>query len=265
MSEQRVSLTVNEQVADVRMLRGDKHNALDAAMFEQINALTDELMQRRDIRAVVLSGEGPSFCAGLDLASFMGGGLSFDAIFHLRDGDIANAAQRMAFAWQALPMPVIAALHGACYGGGCQMALGADIRIAAPDTRMSVMEIKYGLIPDMAITQSLPLLVGIDVAKELTYTGRIVQAEEASRLGLITRLADDPYNEALALAREIANKSPHAIRDVKRLYNESWRAAASEGLALEATLQQKLLGSANQMKAVQAAMSKQPAKFDDPE
>ncbi len=265
MSEERVRLTITEHLAEVRLMRADKHNALDSAMCEQINAVTDELMQRRDVRAVVLSGDGPSFCAGLDLASFMGGGLSLDDIFKVREGEIANFAQRMAYAWQALPMPVIAALHGACYGGGCQIALCPDIRIAAPDTRMSVMEIKYGLIPDMAITQALPLLVRMDVAKELTYTGRIVDANEALALGLVTRIADDPYAEAMALATEIAAKSPHAIRDAKRLFNETWRSPAAAGLAMEASLQQKLLGSANQMRAVQASMSKQPAVFDDPD
>lgn len=265
MTEERVKLTVSNQIADVRMVRGGKHNALDGGMFTQMNAVTDELMQRKDIRAVVLSGEGPSFCAGLDFPSFLAGGLSHDDIFHVRDGDVANSAQRLSYAWQSLPMPVIAALHGVCYGGGCQMALGADIRIAAANTRMSVMEIKYGLIPDMGITQSLPLLVGVDVAKELTYTGRIVQAEEAAALGLVTRLSEDPYAEAMGLATEIAAKSPHAIRGTKRLYNESWREAPTTGLTLEAEIQMKLLGSANQMKAVQAAMAKQQADFDDPE
>ena len=265
MSEERVKLTITNQVADVRMVRGDKHNALDGGMFTQMNQVTDELMQRKDVRAVVLSGEGPSFCAGLDFPSFMAGGLSHDDIFHVRESEVANSAQRLSYAWQMLPMPVIAALHGVCYGGGCQIALGADIRIAAADTRMSVMEIKYGLIPDMAITQCLPQLVGMDVAKELTYTGRIVKVEEAASLGLVTRVAQDSYAEAMALATEIASKSPHAIRGVKRLYNESWREPATTGLPLEAAIQMKLLGSANQMKAVQASMAKQQADFDDPE
>ena len=264
MSEERVRLTITDQVAEVRLLRADKHNALDTEMCLQLNATSDELMSRKDVRAVVLCADGPSFCAGLDLASFMGGGLSLDDIFNVREGDIANTAQRMAYAWKALPMPVIAALHGVCYGGGCQIALCPDIRIAAPDTRLSVMEIKYGLIPDMAITQSLPQLVGLDVAKELTYTGRVVEAEEALQLGLITRIADDPYAEAMKLAQQIAARSPHAIRGIKQLYDESWKAEPAEGLELEAELQKKLLGSSNQMKAVQAAMTKQPADFDDP-
>ncbi|MGB1579928.1 MAG: crotonase/enoyl-CoA hydratase family protein [Nevskiales bacterium] len=264
MSEERIRLNISDQVAEVRLMRAEKHNALDSEMCLQLNATSDELMSRKDVRAVVLCADGPSFCAGLDLASFMGGGLSLDDIFSLREGDIANTAQRMAYAWKALPMPVIAALHGVCYGGGCQIALCPDIRIAAADTRLSVMEIKYGLIPDMAITQSLPQLVGLDVAKELTYTGRIVEAEEALRLGLITRIADDPYAEAMELAGQIAARSPHAIRDIKRLYDESWKAEPAVGLKLEADLQKNLLGSPNQMKAVQAAMTKQAAVFDDP-
>lgn len=263
MSEERVQITVSEHVAQVRMMRAEKHNALDTEMCLQLNAATDELKARKDVRAVVLCGDGPSFCAGLDLASFMGAGLSLDEIFQVREGDLANTAQRMAYAWLDLPMPVIGALHGVCFGGGCQIALCTDIRIAAPDSRMSVMEIKYGLIPDMAITQSLPVLVGMDVAKELTFTGRVVEAEEALQLGLVTRIAEDAQEAAMELAGQIAARSPHAIRDAKRLYNSTWKAGPADGLQLEAEMQQRLLGSPNQMKAVQAAMTKQPADFEE--
>jgi enoyl-CoA hydratase/carnithine racemase len=159
---------------------------------------------------------------------------------------------------------VIAALRGACLGGGLQLALAADIRIAAPDTRLSVAEIRYGLVPDMGLTQTLPDLVGIDVAKELTFTGRTLDADEALRLGLVTRLADDPRAEALALAREIATNSPDAVRGAKRLLDSAWRADAQTGLHLEAETQQRLLGSANQLAAVQAALSGESAEFADP-
>jgi enoyl-CoA hydratase/carnithine racemase len=163
-----------------------------------------------------------------------------------------------------VPVPVIAAIHGVCYGGGLQIALGADIRIATPDARLSVMEIKWGLIPDMSITQTLPRLVGIDVAKELTYTGRVFSGDEAASLGVVTRVAEDPLAEAMSLAREIASKSPDAVRAAKRLFDESWNADPAESLALEASLQRTLIGSPNQIAAVTAGFTKEPAAFVDP-
>ncbi|RMF17459.1 MAG: crotonase/enoyl-CoA hydratase family protein, partial [Candidatus Dadabacteria bacterium] len=176
-----------------------------------------------------------------------------------------NMFQRPGYDWKRLPVPVIAAIHGHCYGGGLQIALGADIRIAAPDTQMSVMEIKWGLIPDMSGTQTLRDLVRIDVAKELTFTGRIVEAEEAAQLGLVTRVAEDPKAAAMELAQTIASKSPDAIRAGKRLFNAVWHGSDVDGLALEAELQQTLIGSANQMEAVMANMQKRAPKFRDPE
>jgi enoyl-CoA hydratase/carnithine racemase len=159
---------------------------------------------------------------------------------------------------------VIAALHGNCLGGGLQVALAADIRIAAPDTRLSVMEVKWGLIPDMAITRTLPRLVGIDVAKELTYTGKVISGTEANELGVVTRLADDPFTAARELAAEIASKSPDAVRGAKRLFDSSWTGSAEETLALEAELQLGLIGSPNQLAAVAAGMAKQTPEFVDP-
>ena len=187
-----------------------------------------------------------------------------EAMFDHRDDDPANLAQRVTYDWHRLPMPVIGALHGNCIGGGAQLALATDIRIAAPDTRISILEVKYGLIPDMGITQTLPHLIGLDVAKELVWTGRKVEADEALRIGLVTRIADDPRAAALDLAREIASRSPDAIRRGKRLLNEAAWAHAEESLALEEELQRELLGSPNQVAAVQAAFSKQPAEFTDP-
>jgi enoyl-CoA hydratase/carnithine racemase len=267
MSEERVRGEVADGVADVRRVRGDKHNGLDWAMFEALHGALDELGEARGVRAVVLSGEGPSFCSGLDFASFMAGegGGSFDAGFAPVDGSIANFVQRVAYGWRELPMPVIAALHGACFGGGLQIGLGADIRIAGPDTRISVMEIRYGLIPDMSLSGTLPGLVRPDVARELAYTGRIVEAAEALELGLVTRLDDDPLAAARALAAEIAARSPDAIRSAKRVFERGWRTSAAESLALESELQHALLGSPNQIAAVQATLSKQPASFADPE
>ncbi len=204
MNPERVRITHDGAVADVRLTRGDKHNALDWEMFTSLDEAADELRERKDVRAVVISGDGPSFCSGLDFPSFAAEPSRMEEMFGHRDGDAANLAQRITYDWQRLPMPVIAALHGNCIGGGSQLALGPDIRIAAPDTRISVMEVKYGLIPDMGITQTLPTLVGLDVAKELVFTGRFVEADEALRLGLVTRIADDPRAAAHELAAEIA-------------------------------------------------------------
>lgn len=262
---ERVTIDVTESVADVRLVRGDKHNALDWEMFRSLDAAAEELAGRNDVRAVVISGDGPSFCSGLDFPSFAAEPSRMEAIFAHRDGDAANLAQRITYDWQRLPMPVIAALHGNCIGGGAQLALGPDIRIAAPDVRISVLEIKYGLVPDMGITQTLPTLTGLDVAKELVFTGRFVEAEEAMRLGLVTRIASDPRAAAHELAAEIASKSPDAIRRGKHLLNEAARARSEDSLALEAALQRELLGSTNQIAAVTAAVTKEPAEFADPD
>jgi enoyl-CoA hydratase/carnithine racemase len=252
-------------VADVRLVRSDKHNALDYAMFEALDAATDELAAAEGLRAVVLSGEGPSFCSGLDFPSFMAAGQDLgEVLFGHREGDEANFAQRVTYDWQRLDVPVIAALHGNCLGGGAQLALAADIRIAAPDTRLSVLEIKYGLIPDMGLTRTLPRLVRADVAKELVWTGRFVAGEELVELGLATRMAGDPHAAALELAEEIASRSPDAVRSGKRLLNDSWTASAAESLALEEELQRALIGSPNQIAAVTAAMTREPAAFSDP-
>ncbi|MGH2856867.1 MAG: crotonase/enoyl-CoA hydratase family protein, partial [Solirubrobacteraceae bacterium] len=216
---------------------------------------------RADVRAIVLHGEGTSFCSGIDVASVAAGGL--DGMVKRVRGEVPNWFQRAAHCWLELPMPVIAAVHGACFGGGLQIALAADVRIAAPDARLSVMEVRLGLIPDMSITRTLPRLVSIDVARELTYTGRIVDGDEAYRLGLVTRLADDPLLAAHALAREIAARSPDAVRAAKRLYEQAWAGERAATLALEAELQLSLIGSPNQLAAVSAAVSGEPARFAD--
>jgi enoyl-CoA hydratase/carnithine racemase len=263
-SEQRVAVEVADHVAVVTLTRPDKHNALDVAMFEQIIGAADRLGTESGVRAVVLHGAGPSFCSGLDVVSIMAAGNGLDGLVDRVRGEVPNWFQRAAHAWLELPMPVIAALHGNCFGGGLQIALGADIRIAAPDTRLSVMEVKWGLVPDMSITRTLPRLVSIDVAKELTFTGRVFDAAEAARLGVVTRMADDPLAAAKELAAEIAQRSPDAVRAAKRLYDESWTGDAQRTLALEAELQMGLIGSPNQLAAVAAGFSKEPAEFVDP-
>lgn len=262
-----VTLDVVDGIADIRLNRPDKHNALTFELFAAINAVAESVAALPGVHVVVLSSNGPSFCGGLDLSimrQFLQGPeqarATLDRIFDT--GERAdNPAQRVAYAWKLLPVPVIAALQGAAFGGGCQIALGADLRIAAPDTRMSLMEIRYGLIPDMAVTQTLRDLVAFDVAMELVMTGRIVETEEALRLNLITHIAPDPHAATMALAGQIASRSPHAVRAAKQLLRESWHADASRGLRLEQTLQAGLLGTANQREAVNASLEKRAAVF----
>ncbi|MGH2987926.1 MAG: crotonase/enoyl-CoA hydratase family protein [Solirubrobacterales bacterium] len=265
MDAERVRIEVADHVADVRMVRADKHNGLDWRMFVALNEAIDELRAEPGVRAVVLSGEGASFCAGLDFASFIAGdGELAGEGLERPDGELANRAQRVAFGWRELPVPVIAALRGACFGGGLQIALGADLRLAAPDTRLSVMEIRYGLVPDMSLWQTLPRLVRDDVARELTYTGRVVEADEGLELGLVTRIEADPRGAARELAAQIAARSPDAVRRAKRLANETPKLQAADALALEEELQRELLGTPNQAAAVQATLGKRPARFADP-
>jgi enoyl-CoA hydratase/carnithine racemase len=263
-AEARVRVEVAEHVAEVTLTRPDKHNALDVAMFEQIIGAADRVSSESGVRAVVLRGAGPSFCSGLDVVSIMAAGNGLDGLVKRVHGEVPNWFQRAAYAWLELPIPVIAAVHGSCFGGGLQIALAADLRIAAPATRLSVMEVKWGLVPDMSITRTLPRLVGIDVAKELTFTGRVFDGEEAARLGVVTRLADDPLAAARELAAEIAARSPDAVRAAKRLYDESWTGEAQRTLALEAELQLGLIGSPNQLAAVAAGFASEPAEFIDP-
>ena len=267
-----VTVDVNNHIADVKLNRPDKYNAISTGMFEALVETGESLMERQDVRVVVLSGNGPGFCAGLDMGSFQGmadrsekkEGASNAAPIDQRPADQPdNRAQRAAYIWKKLPMPTIAALHGVAYGGGCQIALGADMRFAAPSAKMSVLEIKWGLIPDMSLTQTLRDLVRMDVAKELAFTGRILSAEQAQVLGLVTHVVDDPYAAAHELAKEIASKSPDAVRFGKRLFETSWHADERTGLELEAKLQMKLIGSPNQVEAIKSNLQKRTPDFVD--
>ena len=261
----RVRIEIDGHVAVATLARPEKHNALDAAMFDALIVAAERLRSEPGVRAVVLCGEGPSFCSGLDLASMMSDPAGLPGLVERLRAGVPTWFQRAAFEWTRVPVPVIAAIHGHCLGGGLQIALGADIRIAAPDARLSVMEIKWGLIPDMAITRTLPRLVGVDVAKELAFTGRVLSGAEALPLGLVTRVSEDPAAEARALAEEIAARSPDAVRAVKHLFDEAWTSPAEVTLALEAELQGRLVGSPNQLEAVMAGMAKRAAEFTDPE
>lgn len=259
----RVLLTVDGGVAHVQLNRPDKHNGLDPAMFDALFEAAEAVSQTPGLRAVVLSGAGPSFCAGMDFPSFMAN--IAEHMHHLMDEMFgpANRAQHVAWAWRALPVPVIAALHGHVYGGGLQLALGADIRLVHPDAKLSIMEIQYGLIPDMGFTQTVLPALRPDVASELVFTGRKVGAEEAARIGLCTRIEADPLAAARALAGQIAARSPHAIRAGKRLIREAPGLDAAGSFALEASLQRDLLGSPNQLEAVMASFERRAPSFED--
>jgi enoyl-CoA hydratase/carnithine racemase len=268
--EERVAVSISQGVADVRLVRADKMNALDMAMFEALVATTERLAGEKGLRVVVLSGEGRAFCAGLDMGRFaemkekggngIAGGEKRDLA--VRTHGLANFPQAAVWGWRQLPVPVIAAIHGVAFGGGFQLALGADMRFLSPDARMSIMEIKWGLVPDMAGTPILASLVRDDVLRELTYTGRIFSAQEAMSYGLATRISDDPRAAAFEVAREIAGKSPHAIRAAKRLLNDL---SVDPGPALlaESVEQTKLIGSPNQIEAVRANIENRAPRFAD--
>lgn len=260
-----VTVDVADGVADVRLNRPDKYNALSPEMFKAIVDAGERLSEAREVRAVVLSGNGRGFCAGLDMGSMqrLGDTDAGPGAILVRDDRPENHAQRPAYVWKRLPVPTIAAMHGVAYGGGLQIALGADIRIAAPDARLSVMEIRWGLIPDMSISQTLRDLVPLDVAKELTFTGRVLNGSEARELGLVTRVDEHPHAAAMNLAREIAGKSPDAVRAGKRLLESSWHAGERDGLALESSLQAGLIGTSNQKEAVKANFGKREPRFTD--
>jgi enoyl-CoA hydratase/carnithine racemase len=271
----RVLTTIEDGIADVRLNRPEKLNALDGAMFQAIVDAGEALKGDRSVRVVVLSGEGRGFCAGLDFGAFQSmagadepaapraeeeGGRQLGAIGQT-DGRITHLGQQACWVWQELEVPVIAAVHGPALGGGIQIALGADIRIVAPDAKLSVLESRWGLIPDMTGTAMLPKVVGLDVAKELTFTGRMVSGEEAVQLGLATRVAEDPRAAAMELAGELVLRSPDALRQAKRLLNLSGTRPIAEQFADERASIATLIGSPNQIESTMAYFEKRPPKF----
>lgn len=274
----RIRLRIDDHgVADVRLWRADKMNALDAAMFHALIETGERLAATGSVRAVVLSGEGRAFCAGLDTSRFgqmasgsgSGGGgpvagtVGKDITF--RTHGLANAAQQAAMVWTQVPVPVIAAVHGVAFGGGLQVALGADMRYVTPDARLCVMEIKWGLVPDMGGALLMRTLMRGDVIRELTYTGRIVEGTEAVTLGLATRVCADPYAAASEVAREMAYRNPHALRAAKRLLTVADQGDPAAVLLAESVEQARLIGSANQREAVRANLEKRVPVFTDPD
>jgi enoyl-CoA hydratase/carnithine racemase len=256
----RVSTSITDQIADVRLTRADKMNAIDPAMFVEIGAAIDALTERKDVRCVVLSGDGKAFCAGLDMASMAAGGSGTNAE---RNDQGSILPQHVALGWRNLPMPVIAAVHGVAFGGGFQIMSGADIRIAAPGTRFAIRETYWGLVPDMAGFVIWRGLVRDDVLRELVYTAREFDADEALHHGFITRIADDPYAASMEVATTIAGRSPHAIRGAKRLCNMAHDADPAAMLLAETKEQMAVIGKPNMMEAVAANMGKRAAVFAD--
>ncbi|HYF59195.1 MAG TPA: crotonase/enoyl-CoA hydratase family protein [Burkholderiaceae bacterium] len=271
--DKRIEVTIEAGVADVRLVRAEKMNALDPAMFEALVDTGRRLADEPGLRAVVLSGEGRAFCAGLDMGRFEkmaaapgdgGMGLSHEMRLGARTHGLANSAQYAVTVWRDVPVPVVAAVHGVAFGGGFQLALGADLRFVAPDTRMSVMEIKWGLVPDMGGALLMRTLARADVIRELTWSGRVFDGREAHALGFATRVCDDPRAEALAFAREVAGRSPDAVRAAKRLLSLAESADPATVLQAESDEQIRLLGSANQVEAVTANLQKRAPAFVDP-
>ena len=263
--ENRIQIKIQDQIADVQLNRPDKMNALDPAMFDAIIQVGEQIAKDASIRCVVLSGAGKAFCAGLDLMSFASSeGSSLDGQnLPIRTHGVANKFQQAAWIWRDLPVPVIAAAHGVVFGGGLQIMLGADIKYIAPDTRLSIMEVKWGIIPDMAGTQLMRHSVRDDIIRELTYTHRVFSGDEAVNYGFATHVSNHPHQEAMALAREIASKSPSAIVKAKKVLNKAPYLSVEDGLLLESIEQAEIIQKKNQMEAVYAGMQKRPGNFEN--
>lgn len=266
---ERVSLEIDEGVAIVRFERADKRNALDGRQFTAIESMGELLKARPDVRAVILTGSGASFCAGLDFSGFAsmldGGAASNDegSPGRLTESGLTHLGQQICWVWQEIEVPVIAAMHGHALGGGLQIALGADIRVAHPETQLSVREIHWGIIPDMTGTLMLDQLVRPDIARELTFTGRILDAHEGMQIGLITRLSENPLDDALAIAREIAGRNPEAVRAAKRLLGRRGNDGFAEQFAEERREISALIGRPNQVEAITANLESRPPVFSD--
>jgi len=264
----RVTVEVTDGVADVRLDRPDKLNAMDGPLFDALVEAADTLAGDTSLRAVVLSGNGRAWCAGLDFSGFQamagaGDGATTSKLGQVAEGRITHHAQQAVWGWHELPVPVIAAVHGIAYGAGAQLAIGCDVRIMHPDVRFALLEIRWGITPDMTGTQLLPRLVGPDVAKELIWTGREVNGDEALRIGLATHVDDEPRQAALELARTIASKNPHAIRAGKRLVDAAAVGDVAAGFALEREEIGALIGTPNQVEAVTAFFEKRDPVFAD--
>jgi enoyl-CoA hydratase/carnithine racemase len=264
-----IQLTVEKGVADLRLNRPEKMNAVDEGIMTGLREAVASIAADKSVRVVVLSGNGKAFCSGLDFSNFgdmLSGELTAESVADAYD-DLspagANSAQQLGWAWQELPIPVIAALHGAAMGGGLNLALGADIRIVHPETKMGFVEISFGLLPDMSATQSLRRLAALDRIKELIFTGRKFSGSQAMEYGLATELSETPLEDALEMAATIARRNPDAVRKAKQLLNNSALVSVREGLLEESNYSRELMGTANQLEAVMSTFEKRDPKYTE--
>jgi enoyl-CoA hydratase/carnithine racemase len=262
-----VILEIENGIADLRLNRPDAYNALDKSMIDGLLEAGAEIRAREEVRVVVLSGSGRGFCSGLDMSNFgdmVSGDLTADsaavAYDELSEAG-ANRVQQLGWQWREMSVPVIAALHGAALGGGLNLALGADMRIAAPDVKLGFVEITWGLLPDMSATQSLRRIMPLDRIMELVLSGRRLTGHEALEYGIVTRLSETPFETAMELAGQIAGRNPDAVRRGKQLLIQSALVSVREGLIAESTASRQLLGTPNQLEAVMATLEGRRAKF----
>ena len=259
-----LTTAIEGHVATVTLNRPSKHNAINMEMFAALAEAGEQLKSQPTVRAVVLTGAGDNFCSGIDTSVFKQAGAGIDPTMMAPvEPSPANFFQRPAYVWRELDVPVICALQGAAYGGGLQIALGADLRFASPSARLSIMEIKWGLIPDLAISTTLRDILRLDRVKELAWSGRVVDAAEALEIGLVTAVHDDPLAAAQQFATEVAGRSPDAIRSMKKLFNRAWKMSDADALSLEAELQSAILGAQNQMEAAMANLQGRDPVFKD--
>lgn len=258
----RVTVQVENQVAYVTLNRADKHNGMDLDMLQGVIRAQKHVRKMKDIRAVILQGDGPSFCAGLDFKSVLANPVTAFTSYLKLWSPMQNDFQTWSIGWRKVGVPVIALMHGNCFGAGLQLGLGADIRICHPDAKLSMMEAKWGLVPDMGGVALMRELMPLDQAKELTMTGRIINAEQAQQLGLVTHVEDDPMVKAQKLIEEINVRSPDAVAAGKFLLQDAWRALDSAALSAERLWQRKVMGTKNQRISVQRNQKKEEIPFN---
>jgi len=257
----RVQLTFQDGIAQVLLNRPSKHNSLDMELIESLLEVLTSLQSYRGLRAIILAGSGDSFCSGLDVSGVMADPKNIQFLLSGTDGHPHNKVQHLALGWRSLAVPVIAAIKGYCYGGGLQIALGADFRIAHPEARLSVMEARWGIIPDMGLSVTARGCVREDVLLRLTLTAEVLSGEQAKQEGLVTEVAEDPMARAQELAEIFVQRSPDMVKASKRLLRDSYTQTDDERLAMEEKLQKRLLGTPNQMEAVMANLQKRAPEF----
>lgn len=255
----RVQLTIENQIATVSLNRPDKLNAIDMPMFQQLDNISKDLKKHKDVRVVIVKGNGSDFCSGLDVKNVLSSSKNAMKLLWKWLPGQPNLAQRVSVNWRKLTVPVIMVLHGRCWGGGMQIALGGDFRIAAPDTKLAIMENKWGLIPDMGGTLAMRETIAADHAMELSMTAKEIDAQQAQQMGLVTHVANDPMAHAHTLAEELKNRNPDTIAQIKRFYQKAWHKNDRSLLAGETLSQIKIISGKNQRIAV-ARETKDPTK-----